>query len=646
MAISAETASMSSSSAISPWKYHVFLSFRGADTRTGFTDHLHAALKQRSIETFIDDDELERGEIISDQLLQAIDKSLISLMILSEKYASSRWCLDELQRILESKKCLGREVIPVFYKIDPSHVRYQGGAFAHAFQKHVERYDPKKVQGWRDALKEIEDISGYHSLNRHESKLIEEIVIQFWTKLQPRQPYDKNEFVGIKSTTDKLSSIFRIGLDDVRLLGIWGMGGLGKTSLARAIYQRIQSQFDASYFYANVREISKKKGLVHLQRKFLSCSLQLRNKEFDHIDDEYEGKNMIKTFLCNQKVLMVLDDVSEMSQLEFLAAKKDWLGPGSRVIVTTRDKKLLTVHGEFETYVADFLNDEESLQLLCQSAFKSDQPPVDYLELSKSVVEQAAVLPLTLKMLGCHLCGRNMLEWKDVLGKMKKVLPNDIMKGLQISYVDIHPNELVELKMQCSNTVQLWNDTLMFEKLKFMDLSHSEDLIYTPNFSMLPNLERLILEGFVKLVKVHPSLGQHKKINIVSLKDCKNLKALPSRLEMDSLRKLILSGCSKFRKLPEFGENMEYLSIIELKDCKNLACLPDSISNLKSLRSLNIDGCAKFQSLPNNLDEDEGIEELDVSGTAITSIPSCIVGLKQLSKLYVDGCNGSSSNSL
>ncbi|XP_054819452.1 disease resistance protein RPV1-like [Prosopis cineraria] len=132
---------------------------------------------------------------------------------------------------------------------------------------------------------------------------------------------------------------------------------------------------------------------------------------------------------------------------------------------------------------------------------------------------------------------------------------------------------------------------------------------------------------------------------MVSLKDCKNLKALPSRLEMDSLRKLILSGCSKFRKLPEFGENMEYLSIIELKDCKNLACLPDSISNLKSLKSLNIDGCAKFQSLPNNLDENEGIEELDVSGTAITSIPSCIVGLKHLSKLYVDGCNGSSSNS-
>ncbi|XP_054817719.1 disease resistance protein Roq1-like [Prosopis cineraria] len=423
-----------------------------------YSHRLHRPLKQRSIETFIDDDELERGEIISDQLLQAIDKSLISLVILSEKYASSHWCLDELQRILESKKCLGREVIPVFYKLDPSHVRYQGGAFAHAFQKHVERYDPKKVQGWRDALKEIADISGYHSLNRHESKLIEEIVTQVWTKLQPRQPYDKNEFVGIESKIDKLSSILRIGLDDVCLLGIWGMGGLGKTSLARAIYQRIQSQFDASYFYANVREISKKKGLVHLQRKFLSCSLQLRNKEFDHIDDEYEGKNMIKRFLCKQKVLMVLDDVSEMSQLEFLAIKKDWLSPGSRVIVTTRDKQLLTAHGEFETYVAEFLNDEESLQLLCQWAFKSDQPPVDYLELSKSVVEQAAGLPLTLKVMGCHLCGRNMLEWKDVLGKMKQVLPNDIINRLQISYDSL---DILEKK--------IFLDVACFFKEKFKD---------------------------------------------------------------------------------------------------------------------------------------------------------------------------------
>ncbi|KAK4276050.1 hypothetical protein QN277_019042 [Acacia crassicarpa] len=152
---------------IPPWKYHVFLSFRGEDTRKGFTDHLQAALKQRGIITFLDD-KLNRGEVISDQLLQAIDESLVSLVVLSEGYASSSWCLDELQRILESKKSLAREVIPIFYKIDPSDVRHQRGSFAHALQKHGKSFakNKEKVQRWKDALEEVANIAGYDSTDQ------------------------------------------------------------------------------------------------------------------------------------------------------------------------------------------------------------------------------------------------------------------------------------------------------------------------------------------------------------------------------------------------------------------------------------------------------------------------------------------------
>ena len=154
-------------STMAPWKYHVFLSFRGEDTRKGFTDHLHAALEQRGIITFLDD-KLNRGEVISDQLLLAIDESLIPLVVLSESYASSSWCLDELQRILESKKSLGREVIPIFYKVDPSDVRHQRGTFACALQKHGDRFaeNKDKAQRWKDALKEVANISGYDSRDR------------------------------------------------------------------------------------------------------------------------------------------------------------------------------------------------------------------------------------------------------------------------------------------------------------------------------------------------------------------------------------------------------------------------------------------------------------------------------------------------
>ena len=107
------------------WKYHVFLSFRGEDTRKSFTDHLYAALKQKGIFTFKDDEKLERGKLISLELLKAIEESMFAIVILSKNYASSTWCLDELVKIMECKEKMGLIVLPIFYDVDPFDVREQ-----------------------------------------------------------------------------------------------------------------------------------------------------------------------------------------------------------------------------------------------------------------------------------------------------------------------------------------------------------------------------------------------------------------------------------------------------------------------------------------------------------------------------------------
>jgi len=149
----------------SKWKYHVFLSFRGEDTRLGFTDHLYASLVRKSIITFRDDEELARGEVISQNLLRAIEESLSAVVIISKNYANSAWCLDELVKILESKRLLGQHVFPIFYGVDPSDVRNQRGSFAEAFRKHEEKFteSKEKVQRWRDALREVANLSGWDS---------------------------------------------------------------------------------------------------------------------------------------------------------------------------------------------------------------------------------------------------------------------------------------------------------------------------------------------------------------------------------------------------------------------------------------------------------------------------------------------------
>lgn len=158
----------SSSSSSRLWKYDVFLSFRGEDTRGGFTDHLYEAFVQNGIHTFKDDDEMEEGTNIYSELFAAIEASRMAVVVISEHYASSRWCLAELVKILECREHMGMKVMPIFYKVDLSDVRNQRGSFGKAFLKHEARFgeDDSKVLQWRKALFEIAGLKAWASDNR------------------------------------------------------------------------------------------------------------------------------------------------------------------------------------------------------------------------------------------------------------------------------------------------------------------------------------------------------------------------------------------------------------------------------------------------------------------------------------------------
>ena len=164
--------SSSSSSSTSYWKYDVFLSFRGEDTRYTFTDHLYKALRAKGIETFMDY-QLRRGELITPALVTAIEGSRHSIIVLSENYASSKWCLDELVKILQSQNTKERRAVPIFYNVNPSDVGNQRGSFGKALADHEEKlkadhekklkYDMERLQGWRKALTQVGKISGFTS---------------------------------------------------------------------------------------------------------------------------------------------------------------------------------------------------------------------------------------------------------------------------------------------------------------------------------------------------------------------------------------------------------------------------------------------------------------------------------------------------
>ncbi|CAL8174183.1 unnamed protein product [Prunus armeniaca] len=436
MALSTQRASAfhpsADQSAPPQWNYDMFLSFRGVDTRNGILSHLYHELQNRCIKTFMDDPELERGTTISSELFKAIQESKLAIVVLSPNYASSSWCLDELTKILQCMKS-NASVLPVFYNVDPSDVRKQSGSFASAFAEHEKRFgkDTEKVKRWRAALTEVANLSGFDSKNQCERKVVEKIVEWVWGKVHHTfKLLDSTELVGIKFTREQMDLLLD-PTDDVRFVGIWGMGGIGKTTVARFVYESISFHFEVPCFLANVREASEGNRLVDLQRQLLFPILK---EQIAQVLNEDWGTHFIKNCLCNKKVLLILDDVNASSQLEKFAKEKDWFGKGSIIIITTRDERLVKKHDMEIPYKVEGLGYDEALQLFSLKAFKKFEPEEGFWELSKCFVNYTGGLPLALKILGCSMYKRDRDEWKNELDKLQKIPETEIFDLLKISF--------------------------------------------------------------------------------------------------------------------------------------------------------------------------------------------------------------------
>ncbi|KAM7462120.1 hypothetical protein LguiA_030241 [Lonicera macranthoides] len=435
------TQSNYSSSYLAPprtWNYDVFLSFRGEDTRKNFTDHLHDALTRAGIRTFRDDDQLPRGKHIPFQLMKAIEESRISIIVFSKNYASSRWCLNELVQVLECKNTRGQLVLPVFYDVDPSDVHKQTGKFAEAFERHENEKGggfASDINKWRAALTEAANLSGWdlqNVANGHESKFIKKIVEKVQGEVNQTYMNVAMHPVGIDSRVAYVNSLLNFESDSIRIVGIYGMGGIGKSTIAKAIYNRSYRLFEGCCFIANVREVSKQSnGLVHIQEQILSETLMEKNFKVGNVD---RGMVLMKERLRSKRVLIVLDDVDKVSQLRALAGQNDWFGPRSRIIITTRDEHLLSQAEVLWRYEVDKLNEEESLELFNLHAFKTTNVPDDYLELSKGIIAYLGGLPLALEVFGGHLAGRQREQWESAFKRLQQIPENQIQEQLKISF--------------------------------------------------------------------------------------------------------------------------------------------------------------------------------------------------------------------
>ncbi|XP_040996178.1 disease resistance protein RUN1-like [Juglans microcarpa x Juglans regia] len=524
-------------------------------------------------------------------------------------FRESRWCLDELLKILDCKETMKQIVLPIFYDVDPSEVRHQKGIFGKSFTKLAEKIKNNvKVLEWKIALKKVADLSGFQLASfRNESELIH--TITHWVDLRMVNHTSLHVAkypVGIEYRVQDVYPHLSIGRNDITcMIGIFGAGGIGKTTISKEIYNMIYSQFEGSCFLKDIRETSKRaNGLIQLQNKLL---FEILGIDLD-VRDIDRGVNVIRHRLRSKRVLLILDDVDELVQLENLAGDRNWFGLGSRIIITTRDRHLLNNPKADSVYEVKILDYNEALRLFSWHAFENEEPIENYVELSKQVLKYARGLPLILTILGSDLKGRSIHQWESALNKYRKTPNGNIQKVLQISYDGLDNNEK-----------DMFLDIAFFFKGE-----HLDDVIKifdSCGFSPDHGINRLIDKCLITVDRDN-KLGIHDMLQDMG----REVVRLQSPKELGKRSRLWFHEDVRHVLEESTGTNKVEGMVIDLPDGEDIINLgSDAFVSMKGLRVF-INRNARFSEGPNYLSNE--LRVLDWSKYPMQALPPNFNGKK------------------
>lgn len=434
----------------------------------------------------MDDKTIEKGGLISEEIFKAIKESRIAVIVFSHSFASSSWCLDEVAKIMDREAAKKIIALPVFYNVDPREVRkgkYKNKEF---FNKHADDYDSETVKKWKEALKKAGLLFGWEFNNwtvaeppkesitdcpkdstriqlknqeskvmmelregtpiqlgsreiKDEAQLVESIVEEISILLQ-RTSFRVTEFqVGIDSQVTKLIDTHEMKSEQTCTIGLWSMRGMGKTTLAKALYNSKFLDFEGSAYVDGIKGAKQETDeMVRLQKKLLR---QLLTEKIS-LNSDFEGRGLIAKRLSCKRVLLILDDVDDICQINNLA-QAHWFGKGSKIIITTTDSDLLKKIPDSYIHNILPLNEADAGELFRHHASRNRRNKIgeNFGNYVDKVVQYTKCHPLALKVLGGAFSAFEENKWEGILDKFNRSSDPLVDKALSVSYDGLDPEE-------------------------------------------------------------------------------------------------------------------------------------------------------------------------------------------------------------